>query len=239
MVHQGEQQKPRPVTHVVFDCDGLLVDSEKYYSEAISEVASRYGKTFDYQIKLDMMGTKPIEGAIICLEKLGLTDQIKPEDFVSEYETVMKKSCHKIKLMPGAERLIKHLSSKNIPIAIATGSAQTGFERKTGHIGEILRKPFHHHVFAGSDPEVKQGKPFPDVFLVAAKRFKEAPKDMDKVLVFEDAVNGVKAALAAQMQVVFVPDKKLDLSTVSVKPTLTLDSLEHFKPELFGLPSFE
>lgn len=239
MVHHEEQPKPRPVTHIIFDVDGLLVDSEKYYSEALSEVASRYGKTFDYQIKLDMMGTKPIEGAIICLEKLGLTGQIKPENFVTEYETVMKKNCHKIKLMPGAERLIKHLSSKNVPIAIATGSAQVGFERKTGHIGEILRKPFLHHVFAGCDPEVKRGKPFPDVFLTAAKRFKDAPKEMGKVLVFEDAVNGVKAALAAQMQVVFVPDKKLDISTVSVKPTLILDSLENFKPELFGLPPFE
>lgn len=239
MVHLEEQHKPRPVTHIIFDVDGLLVDSEKYYSEAISEVASRYGKTFDYQIKLDMMGTKPIEGAIICLEKLGLAGQIKPEEFVTEYETVMKRSCHKIKLMPGAERLIKHLSSKNIPIAIATGSAQSGFERKTGHIGEILRKPFLHHVFAGSDPEVKRGKPFPDVFQVAAKRFKDAPTDMGKVLVFEDAVNGVKAALAAQMQVVFVPDKRLDVSSVAVKPTQLLDSLEHFKPELFGLPPFE
>lgn len=45
-----------PVTHVIFDCDGLLVDSEKYYSLAISEVASRHGKKFDYKTKLDMMG---------------------------------------------------------------------------------------------------------------------------------------------------------------------------------------
>lgn len=45
-----------PVTHVIFDCDGLLVDSEKYYSIALSEVASKHGKKFDYKTKLDMMG---------------------------------------------------------------------------------------------------------------------------------------------------------------------------------------
>lgn len=45
-----------PVTHVIFDCDGLLVDSEKYYSIALTEVAEKYGKEFTYQIKLDMMG---------------------------------------------------------------------------------------------------------------------------------------------------------------------------------------
>lgn len=152
----------------------------------------------------------------------------------------MKKNCHKIELLPGAERLIKHFSSNKVPISIATGSAQAGFERKTGHLGEILRAPhFSHHVFAGSDPEVKRGKPQPDVFEVAAKRFKNPPKDMKSVLVFEDAVNGVKAALAAGMQVVFIPDKRIDLTTLQVKPTMILESLEQFKPELFGLPPFE
>lgn len=233
------QRTFHPITHVIFDCDGLLVDSEKYYSEALTEVAAKYGKTFNYQIKLDMMGTKPIEGAVICLEALGLQDQVKPEDFVTQYETEMKKNCHKIKLMPGAERLIKHLSSNNVPIAIATGSAEAGFERKTGHIGEILRSPFSHHVFAGSDTDVKRGKPHPDVFLAAAKRFKNPPTDTQNILVFEDAVNGVKAALAAGMQVVFVPDQRLDLNKVTVKPTQTLQSLEQFKPELFGLPPYK
>lgn len=181
-----------------------------------------------------------MEGAKICLERLGLTGQVKPEDFITQYEIEMKKRSHEIKLLPGAEKLIRHLASKNVPVAIATGSAQTGFERKTGHLGEILRIPhINHHVFAGSDPEVKRGKPHPDVFQVAAKRFKYPPKDMKNVLVFEDAVNGVKAALAAGMQVVFVPDKRVDLDTINVKPTMILESLEQFRPEYFDLPPFE
>lgn len=52
----SKTQTYHPVTHVIFDCDGLLVNSERYYSEALSEVAARYGKEFDYQIKIDMMG---------------------------------------------------------------------------------------------------------------------------------------------------------------------------------------
>jgi len=163
---------------------------------------------------------------------------VKPEDFVTEYETAMRKYLHNISLMPGAERIIKHFSNKKVPIAIATGSAQSGFERKTGHIGDLLRKPFSHHVFAGSDPEVRNGKPQPDVFQVAAKRFKPPPETAKSCLVFEDAINGVKAALAAGMQVVLVPDKRLDLNKLEVKPTLVLDSLEKFQPELFGLPPF-
>lgn len=176
---------------------------------------------------------------MLCLDRLGLAGQIKPEDFVTEYETAMKRNCHKIALMPGAERLIRHLSAKQVPMAIATGAAEAGFERKTGHIGEILRGPFSHHVFAGSDPQVKRGKPQPDVFLEAARRFKSPPRDMKNVLVFEDAVNGVRAALAAGMQVVFVPDGRLDLSTVTVRPTLILKSLTEFRPELFQLTPFD
>lgn len=174
----------------------------------------------------------------MCLERLGLTGQIKPEDFVTEYEAAMKKNYHRIRLMPGAQRLIEHFSAKKVPMSIATGSSQSGFEKKTSHIGDILRKPFHHHVYAGSDPEVKRGKPHPDVFEQAAKRFKNPPRDMKNVLVFEDAVNGVKAALAAGMQVIFVPDKRLDLSLLTVKPTQILESLEQFQPELYNLPKF-
>lgn len=173
------------------------------------------------------------------MDKLGLTGQVKPEDFIADYEAVMKLNCHKIKLMPGAERLIKHLSAKKVPIAMASGSSESGFERKTGHIGAILREPFLHHVFAGSDPEVKRGKPHPDVFEVAAKRFKPSPVDSQKVLVFEDAINGVRAALAANMQVVLVPDPRLNVSKFDVKPTYVVDSLENFKPELFGLPPYD
>lgn len=187
---------------------------------------------------ISTLGTTPKEGAAICLAKLGLTDKLTPEDLIAQYEVIMKELSPTIRLMPGALRLIEHLDKNKIPIAIATGSPKREFETKTKHLGEILRGPFSHHVFAGSDPEVKHGKPFPDVFIQAGKRFAEPAKSQQSILVFEDAINGVKAAVAAGMQVVLVPDKQTDLTNLQVKPNLIIDSLEHFKPELFGLPPF-
>lgn len=75
----------------------------------------------------------------------------------------------------GAERLIKHLKANNVPIALATSSSEESVKVKTqGH--QDLFELFHHKVMGSSDPEVKHGKPAPDIFLLAAARFPHKPK---------------------------------------------------------------
>lgn len=138
--------------------------------------------------------------------------------------------------MPGAEKLIKHLHSKQIPIALATSSARFTFEMKTKPHKEIFSL-FDPIVIASDDPEISKGKPDPQPFLVAASRFKNPPKDMSNVIVFEDSINGVQAANAAGMKSIWVPDHRV--SKKSITAALILDSLEDFKPEDFGLPPFD
>lgn len=75
----------------------------------------------------------------------------------------------------GAERLVKHLHKHNIPIALATSSGEDSVEVKTRNHRELFEL-FGHKVMGSSDAEVKEGKPAPDIFLVAASRFPDTPK---------------------------------------------------------------
>ncbi|XP_021371759.1 pseudouridine-5'-phosphatase-like, partial [Mizuhopecten yessoensis] len=137
----------------------------------------------------------------------------------------------------GAEKLIRHLHKHGVPIAVATGSSKRSIGLKTTRHQDLFSL-FLHFVYSSDDPEVIHGKPAPDCFLIAARRFPDSP-DPSKCLVLEDAVNGVVAAWAAGMQCVWVPDPEQPQDGYSEKATLTLESLLQFKPEQFGLPPYD
>ncbi|XP_045813175.1 (DL)-glycerol-3-phosphatase 2-like isoform X1 [Trifolium pratense] len=226
----------KPITHVVFDMDGLLLDTEKFYTEVQEIILARYNKTFDWSLKAKMMGMKAIEAAKVFVEATGISDSLTPEQFLVEREAMLQSLFPTSELMPGVSRLLKHLHAKGVPIAVATGSHKRHFELKTQRHGEMFS--LMHHVVLGDDPEVKQGKPSPDVFLAAAKRFEGGPVDPSNILVFEDAPSGVLAAKNAGMSVVMVPDPRLDKSFHDAADQV-LNSLLDFNPSEWALPPFE
>lgn len=225
-----------PITHVIFDMDGLLLDTEKFYTEVQEIILARYNKAFDWSLKAKMMGKKAIESARIFVEETGISDSLSAEDFLVEREAMLQSLFPTSDLMPGASRLIRHLHAKGIPIAVATGSHKRHFGLKTQRHSELFS--LMHHIVLGDDPEVKQGKPSPDVFLAAARRFQGGPVDPMKILVFEDAPAGVLAAKTAGMSAVMVPDPRLDSSHHETADQV-LSSLLDFNPSYWGLPPFE
>ncbi|XP_076064634.1 pseudouridine-5'-phosphatase-like isoform X3 [Oratosquilla oratoria] len=209
-------------------------DTERLYTEAIERIVGQYNAVYTWEIKVKCMGMKGHEGAQYIIDSLHLP--ISVEEYYSKVSIEYDKLFPTAKLLPGAEKLVRHLYKYEIPIAIASGSSEESYNLKTTNHKEFVSL-FNPVVLASSDPEVKNGKPNPDVFLVCAKRFKGSV-DPKECLVFEDAPNGVLAGVRAGMQVVMVPDSRMDPS-LTKDATLVLNSLEDFKPEQFGLPPYE
>ncbi|CAG9112964.1 hypothetical protein JYU34_005271 [Plutella xylostella] len=222
------------VTHVLFDLDGLLVDSETLYTAAFSNVCAKYDKNFTWELKKSILGFQGHE----CAEKIVkcLSLPIDKDEFMKECYKQYEVLFPQVDLMPGAKKLVEHLHKSGVPIALATSSSQESVEMKMQNHKEFLAL-FHHKTMGSSDPDVTRGKPDPSIFLVCASRFPDKPRPED-CLVFEDAVNGMIAACAANMQVVVVPDPRIEPELLQ-GATLVLKSLEDFQPELFGLPPYE
>jgi pseudouridine-5'-monophosphatase len=126
--------------------------------------------------------------------------------------------------MPGALRLTTHLARHGIPQAVASSSRRQDFELKISRHREWFA--CFQCVVLGDDPDVRRGKPAPDIFLAAAALLNARP---EHCLVLEDAPSGVEAARAAGMSVVAVPNPGMSHDPFG-SATSILKSLEDFDP---------
>lgn len=221
------------VTHCIFDMDGLLLDTEKIYERILGDLCKSYNSPYPWATRMRVLGTTEQRTVSIIVNDLKLGCTV--DEFLKKFREKQLVELGGAPLLRGAERLVRHLHQNNIPIALATSSGADSVEVKTKNHQELFGL-FNHKVMGSSDAEVKEGKPAPDIFLVAAKRFPDSPSP-SQCLVFEDAPNGVTAGISAGMQVVMVPDPHIS-EEQRKHATVVLDSLEDFKPELFGLPAF-
>ncbi|XP_019869784.1 pseudouridine-5'-phosphatase-like isoform X2 [Aethina tumida] len=226
--------KFRNVTHVIFDMDGVLLDSEGVYRNAIASIARRFGKVYTPQIMGKVVGTVEKETARIAIQEMNLPISI--DNFRADFRSYASKYLGNVPLMPGAQKMVNHLKKHNIPIAVATSSGLDSFKIKSSKHEEFF-KLFNHIICGGSDVNVKNGKPAPDIFLYCATKFKENPAP-ENCLVFEDSPNGVKAAISANMHVVMIPDENVPPELIK-QADIVVKSLDETDLTLFGLPAIK
>ncbi len=218
------------ISCLIYDMDGLLLDTEGIYTEVTQQIVGEYGKVFDWSVKEKIIGRRSIQAAEIIVESLDLP--ISPQDYLDSRKDVLLEKFKDTEALPGAKEMTTHFFKLGIPQAIATSSSSPMFEAKF----EKHKKWFSQftQIVRGDDPELKEGKPAPDIFLLAAKRLGVDPAEC---LVFEDAPTGTEAALAAGMSVVVVPDPNMDHCHYK-NASQIISSLKDFDPEYWGLPKF-
>ncbi|CAG9530623.1 unnamed protein product [Cercopithifilaria johnstoni] len=228
------------ITHIIFDLDGLLLDSETIYTEVNAELMKNYGREYTMELKTKTTGMKMDDAIQTMLEHEHLFGIVNLEEYKAKYLDLLGKHLPESQLLPGAMKLVKHFAKHKIPMAICSGSNAYEFSAKMKNQKE-LSDLISLHVLTGDDQLVKKGKPAPDGFLETMRRFAVKPKSAAHVLVFEDSINGVYAALAAGMHVVMVPDLRYSSPPEKCKDkiTLVLNSLEEFKPEVLDLPPYD
>jgi pseudouridine-5'-monophosphatase len=188
-------------SHVIFDLDGVLLDTEKLYTEATQSVVGRYGKTFDWSLKSLMMGRHEREAAELLVQTLELP--ITADEYRRLSTPIAESLFPTAAELPGAEAFVAELAERGHVLAVGTSSTRRLYDLKTRHL------PWFRHfsaVVSGDHPEVRALKPAPDIFLAAARAIAGDPV---RCLVIEDSPAGVLAARAAGMSVVAIPDPAL------------------------------
>lgn len=208
---------------VIFDLDGLLIDSEIVWNAVRSEVAAKQGVGWTNDDQRAVMGVSTAAWTAYMIDRLGLeltseeVQKLVVERMIASYKK-------RIPFKPGATEVVK-LAGAHYPLALASGSVR-----------ELIDLVVASPEFAGrfqvvvSADEVARGKPHPDVFLEAARRLSVPP---EACVCLEDSGHGIDAGKAAGMRVVGVPDPRFMPSPESlghadvVLGSLTEARLEH------------
>ena len=181
---------------VVFDLDGVILDTEELWDEVREGLARDRGGRWSERAQADMMGMSSPEWSRYMHEVVGLSDP--PEEINREVvRRMLDRYAERLPLIDGAAAAVERVAAR-WPLGLASSSNRELIERALEVSG--LAPYFAATV---SSEEVPRGKPAPDVYLEAARRLRVAP---ERCAAIEDSANGIRSARAAGMRVVAIPN---------------------------------
>jgi HAD superfamily hydrolase (TIGR01509 family) len=189
---------PQTLRAVVFDNDGLLLDTEEAWTRAEQTLFTGLGQVFTIEHKRDLIGSSRLVAAS-KLEAM-LARPGEGEALMDElHRLVMEEALKGVAPRPGALTLLERLGQAGVPLAVASNSEREFLERTLASAGLLEDGPFATIVSAN---DVQHPKPAPDIYLEACRRLGVSPGE---AVALEDSATGAAAAAAAGMYVIGVP----------------------------------
>jgi HAD superfamily hydrolase (TIGR01509 family) len=218
---------PRPLAPfkaIVFDMDGTLLDTESVFRDIVYEVTAGLGFTMTETIHLSMVGSSHETTNQLLVEAYGVAFPYAMFD--DQCRGLMRQRMHThAKLKPGVPELLDELRARRIPAAVATSSRS---HHALTHLGAAGILSAFRAVVTRDD--VTNPKPHPEPYLLAARHLGLDPRTC---LAVEDSHSGVRAAHAAGMQTIMVPDLVSPSEEIAGLCAAVLESLHHLRTSAF------
>jgi HAD superfamily hydrolase (TIGR01509 family) len=209
------------VQAVVFDLDGVLLDSEQVWDEVREQLTRERDGSWHENAQREMMGMSSKEWSRYMHDALGLPEP--PEEISAEVVRRLEDRYRReLPLLEGARETVERLAARR-PLGLASSSNREVIDlvMEVSGLGRYFRVTV-------SSEEVERGKPAPDVYLEAARRLEVRPESCTAV---EDSSNGIRSAKAAGMRVIAIPNPHFPPDAESLAlADVTLGSLAELTP---------
>lgn len=183
----------------IFDMDGILFDTERLFNKCFAKALSEYGVENVEYFLTACLGRSTAESKKICMEKLPANfpyDEMQ-QKLKENFNTSLAEGGMPVK--PGVYLMLEYLKANRYPVGLASSSTM----KSIMHHLEEANMTEYFSVIAGGDC-VEKGKPQPDIYQYVLDKMNMEGKN---VIVFEDSPNGLKAATAANLKAVMIPDQ--------------------------------
>jgi len=196
--------------------DGLLIDSERIIMQACIASAKQVGITYTQAEYVELIGRAGPDSSRIMVEQLGGVQNFN--QVMQGLDALLAEHNNTFPLKNGVLPLLKYYQSSNIICSVASSSSVHHITHRLSHVGV-----FDYFSYITSGQEVTWGKPNPDIYLLAIEKLGISPEEC---IAFEDSENGARAAIAAGLKVVVIPDLKQPSDYVREHCHQVISSLE-------------